>query len=85
VAVIAGFNPDRFHDPRGDGYRFLADQILMVDTFNPNIAARLLEPLSSWSRYKPELGALMRAELERIAASPNLSKNVGELVAKALG
>ena len=85
IAVFAGFNPARFHDPSGAGYRFLADQILMVDGFNPNIAARLLEPLGGWARYTPELGALMRGQLERIAAAETLSKNVRELVAKALG
>ncbi len=84
VATFANFNPARFHDPSGAGYRFLADQVLAVDSFNPNVAARLLEPLGQWARYKPELGALMRAELERITKSPDLSKNVFELASKAL-
>ena len=84
VSAFANYNPDRFHDPSGAGYRFLADQILMVDAFNPNVAARLIDPLGQWARYKPELGALMRAELERIQASPGLSKNVYELASKAL-
>jgi len=84
VATFANFNQDRFHDPSGAGYRFLADQVLATDGFNPNIAARLMEPLGQWARYKPELGALMRAELERIRNSPGLSKNVVELASKAL-
>jgi aminopeptidase N len=85
VAAFATGNPARFHDPSGAGYRFLADQILMVDGFNPNIAARLVEPLGSWARYAPALAALMRAQLERIAAAPQLSPNVRELVVRALG
>jgi aminopeptidase N len=84
VATFASFNPARFHDPSGAGYRFLADQVLAVDGFNPNVAARLLEPLGQWARYTPELGALMRLELERITKSPGLSKNVFELASKAL-
>ncbi len=84
VSTFAHFNPARFHDPSGAGYRFLADQILAVDAFNPMTAARLIEPLGAWRRYKPELGALMRQELERIAAHPDLSKNVLELVTKSL-
>ena len=84
VSTFANFNPARFHDPSGAGYRFLADQILAVDSFNPMTAARLVDPLGGWRRYKPELGALMKQELERIAASEGLSKNVHELVAKAL-
>ncbi|HEX3919589.1 MAG TPA: aminopeptidase N [Caulobacteraceae bacterium] len=84
VASFAMYNPARFHDPSGAGYKFLADQILIVDSFNPNVAARLIDALGQWARYTPELGALMRAELERITKSPGLSKNVFELASKAL-
>ena len=37
---------------------------LSADAFNPAIAARLIEPLGVWRRYTPELGALMKAELD---------------------
>jgi aminopeptidase N len=84
VGAFANSNPARFHDPSGAGYRFLADQILAVDAFNPTIASRLVEPLASWRRYISEQGELMRAELARIAEAPQLSKNVRELVGKAL-
>jgi len=85
VSTFANFNPVRFHDPSGAGYRFLADQILAVDGFNPMIAARLVDPLGGWRRYTPELGALMKAELQRILATQGLSKNVYELTSRALG
>jgi aminopeptidase N len=85
VQTFAAANPSRFHDPSGAGYRFLADQILAVDGFNPMTAARLVEPLCAWQRYAPDLAALMRAELSRIADAPNLSANVREQVARALG
>ncbi len=87
-ALVAGFsqmNSAAFHDPSGAGYRFLADQILAVDGFNPNVAARLIEPLGGFRRFKPELADKMKAELERILASDGLSKNVCELAARALG
>ncbi len=84
VATFASANVARFHEPSGAGYRFLADQILATDAFNPMIAARLVENLGSWRRYRPQLGALMRQELERIVAAPNLSKNVYELASRAL-
>jgi aminopeptidase N len=84
VQTFAAANPARFHDPSGAGYRFLADQVIATDAINPMTSARLVEPLSVWPRYKAELGALMRAELSRIATSPNLSKNLTELVGKAL-
>jgi aminopeptidase N len=83
IATFASGNPARFHDPSGAGYRFLADRILEIDTFNPMIAARLIEPLGGWRRYRPDLGALMRAELQRIAATKGISNNVYELAEKA--
>ena len=84
VSTFANFNPARFHDPSGAGYRFLADQILAVDRYNPMTASRLIDPLDGWRRYKPELGALMKAELERIAGTEGLSKNVLEKATRAL-
>ncbi|MEI9963561.1 MAG: aminopeptidase N [Caulobacteraceae bacterium] len=84
VSSFSGFNPTAFHDPSGAGYRFLADQILAVDRFNPMVAARLIEPLGGFRRFKPALAALMKAELERIVAAEGLSKNVYELASRAL-
>jgi aminopeptidase N len=84
VGAFASGNPARFHDPSGAGYRLLADQILAVDTFNPMTASRLTEPLTSWRRYVPQLGERMRDQLDRISAAEGLSKNVKELVEKAL-
>ena len=84
ISTFAGFNPPRFHDPSGAGYRFLADQIIAIDGFNPMTAARMVEPLGGWRRYSPELGQLMKAELARIAATEGLSKNVYELASRAL-
>jgi aminopeptidase N len=84
VQTFASANPARFHHQSGAGYRFLADQILALDSFNPMTAARLVEPLGGWKRYRPDLGALMKAELVRISNHPGLSKNVSELVSKAL-
>jgi aminopeptidase N len=84
VQTFASANPVRFHDPSGAGYRFLADQILAVDSFNPMSAARMVEPLGGWRRYRPELADQMRVELQRIVAAPGLSKNVLELASRSL-
>ncbi len=84
VHTFAAQNPNRFHDPSGAAYVFLADQILAADAFNPGAASRLVEPLGSWSRYEPGRAALMRAQLERIVETEGLSKNVLELAAKAI-
>ena len=67
VQTFATRNPARFHDPSGAGYQFLADQILAVDRVNPNVAAKLIEPLAAWNRY-PE--GLARACGRNCSASP---------------
>ena len=84
VSTFAMANPVAFHDASGAGYRFLADQILAVDGFNPMTAARMVEAFGHWRRYREDLGALMKTQLERIAAHPGVSKNVFELAQKAL-
>lgn len=86
-ALVGSFaaNQSAFHADGGRGYRFLADMILAVDRLNPQSAARLVTPLGRWRRFASERSALMRKELERIAAAPNLSKDVQEQVSKSLG
>ncbi len=84
IGAFATANPVRFHDPSGGGYRFLADQILRIDMFNPAVAARLVDPLGGWRRYTPALGQMMRGELERVIAAEGVSKNVYELASKAV-
>ncbi len=84
VSAFAEGNPVRFHDRSGGGYAFLVEQVLKLDTLNPLMAARLLQPLGQWRRHDPTRQALMRAALERILAAPNLSKNAYEIAAKSL-
>ncbi|MGH7022104.1 MAG: aminopeptidase N [Caulobacteraceae bacterium] len=84
VQTFASYNPVRFHDPSGAGYRFVADQVIATDKINPMTAARLIETLCVWPRYRPELGARMKAELARVAEQESLSKNLRELVTRAL-
>ncbi len=46
VAAFASANPINFHRADGSGYRFLGDQILRLNKVNPQIAARLVTPLT---------------------------------------
>ncbi len=68
----------------GRGYRFVADMILAADKLNPQVAARLVPPLGRWRRMEPGRSASMRAELERIAGTPGLSRDVFEQASKSL-
>ncbi len=84
MGVFGKRNPSRFHDPSGAGYLFLGDQVVALDALNPQVAARLVEPLAHWRRYDPARQALMRAQLERIIGRPGVSRDVYEVVSKSL-
>ena len=73
-----------FNRADGMGYRMVADAIVALDKLNPQTAARLVPPLGRWKRFDAARGALMRAELERIAATPQLSRDVLEQATKSL-
>lgn len=85
-AVIGSFcqNLFQFHAIGGSGYEFLAEQILVLDKLNPQIAARLLTPMTQWHRYDQKRQILQKAQLERILKAPNISKDVYEITAKSL-
>jgi len=78
-------NPAAFHDPSGEGYRMIADLILALDPINAQTAARFVPPLGRWRRIEPARAALMRGQLERIAAAPGLSRDTFEQVTRSLG
>ena len=84
VGAFAHGNPACFHDPSGAGYAFVADRVLELDATNPQVAARMLAPLSRWKRYAQEYQELMRDQLERIRRHAKLSNDVGEIVEKSL-
>lgn len=86
-ALIGAFcagNQICFHAASGAGYRFLADRVLELNEFNPQIGARLLAPLSRWHRFDVARQELMRAELERILTGENLAKDIYEIASKSL-
>ncbi|MFW5431191.1 MAG: aminopeptidase N [Methylophilaceae bacterium] len=77
-------NAVKFHDPSGQGYAILRDVIIELNAINPQIAARLVTPLKEWRRYTPALQAKMKAALEAIMETTNLSNDVFEVVSKSL-
>lgn len=85
-ALVGAFssNQVRFHDISGAGYQFLAEAIIQLDANNPQVAARLVAPLGQWRRYDTSRQLLMQAELRRILARPDLSRNTQEMVSKSL-
>ncbi len=84
VASFAMNNPRGFHQQDGAGYRIVSDQVIALDKFNPQIAARLVSSLSRWKRLNVSSGELMKSELSRILSSGDLSPDVYEFVSKGL-
>jgi aminopeptidase N len=84
IGAFCQGNPARFHDPGGAGYAFVGDQVLALDPFNPQLAARLLGSLSRWRRYDPNRQILMQAQLRRILDVPGLSPDCYEITSKSL-
>jgi aminopeptidase N len=84
IGAFAQQNFEGFHLPDGSGYEFLAEQVLLLDTINPQIAARLVEPLTRWRRYEDAHAVLIRSALQRVALENKLSADVYEIVNKSL-
>ena len=86
-ALIRSFctgNPAEFHRADGSGYAFWAEQVLALDALNPKVAAHIARALERWRKFTPGLAAAMRAALEQVAAHDPLSRDVREVVGKAL-
>jgi aminopeptidase N len=86
-ALLGGLaaNHAGFHRRDGAGYRFYADWLVRLDPLNPQTTARMSTAFDSWRRYDAGRQALMRGELARIAATPGLSRDTGEMVGRILG
>ena len=79
-----GANHFCFHAGNGEGYTFLADQIVTLDSKNPQIASRLTSPFAAWRRYDGARQDLMKQQLQRIVEKDGLSGDVYEMVSRTL-
>jgi len=77
-------NPSQFHAPDGSGYEFWVEQVIALNKLNPQVAARLVRTLDHWKKFKPELKKKMQTSLQKVASTKGLSKDVQEVVTKAL-
>ena len=84
VGVFCNQSLINFHDASGSGYRFLSKQVIELNKLNPQIAARLVTPLTRWRKYDENRQKLMLAELQRILKQEDLSKDVYEVVSKSI-
>ena len=84
VGAFATGNAVHFNRPDGTGYAFVADRVLELDGFNPQIAARMCGAFRSWRTLEPVRRKLAKAALMGIARQDGLSRDVFEIVSKTL-
>ena len=84
IGVFCNSNPVNFHCKNGAGYEFLADQVLTLDKLNPQIASRLLTPLTRWRRFSETPQEMMKTQLTRIISAAKLSRDTYEIASKSL-
>jgi aminopeptidase N len=77
-------NPGAFHRPDAAGYVFWGDRVIELDAFNPQVAARLARALDRWKKLVEPLRSAAREAIARVAAKPDLSNDVREVVTRAL-
>ena len=85
-SLIGSFsrNVPHFHAEDGSGYRFIADKVIEIDRFNPQVAARLVQAFNLCNKLELHRKNLVKQELQRVRAQEGLSKDVGEIVGKIL-
>lgn len=83
IGAFSKNNPGQFHAHDGAPYRFLADKVMATDRVNPQMASRMVEPLTHWKRFVEPHSSQMREQLLRVSTA-ELSSDTYEIVTKAL-
>jgi aminopeptidase N len=84
IGTFAAANAVNFNRADGEGFAFVADRVLEIDAFNPQIAARLLAAFRSWRTLEPGRRRAAKRNLQRIARAKPLSRDAIEIVARML-
>ena len=84
LGAFCSSNLINFHRPDGSGYRFLQQQVTALNALNPQVAARLVTPLTRWKKLPEPSRGLMRDSLQKIAEHEGLVKDIQEIVTKSL-
>jgi aminopeptidase N len=77
-------NPGAFHKTDASGYVFWAERVIEIDSFNPQVAARLARAMDRWTQLAEPYRTAAQEALKRVAAKSDLSKDVREVITKAL-
>ncbi|MFK5948554.1 MAG: aminopeptidase N C-terminal domain-containing protein, partial [Methylococcales bacterium] len=84
IGAFSQANPLHFNAANGQGYRFLADQVIALNSINPQVASRMVVALTQWKRFDKNRQSLIKKELERIVNTDGISKDVFEVASKSL-
>ena len=84
IGALCSGNPAAFHRADGAGYQFWADRVLELDVANPQLAARTARVMDRWNRLAAPYRDAAHAAIGRVAARPNLSNDVREIITRAL-
>jgi len=84
IFALCHGNPAALHRPDASGYRFWAEQLLALDGFNPQVASRLARAMDRWRALAEPWRSAAREAIARVAARPELSDEVREIVSRAL-
>lgn len=84
IGTFSAGNAFAFHQADGRGYRLLSGVIVELNHINPQVAARLITPLIQFKKLDEGRKALIRDELEKLAALPDLSRDLSEKIGRAL-
>jgi aminopeptidase N len=79
-----GGNQINFHAADGSGYELMVEQSVALDAINPQVASRMVRNFERYKRFEPGRRSLMRAALQKVAATAGLSRETAEVVGKAL-
>lgn len=77
-------NPGAFHRADAAGYVFWSECVTELDAFNPQVAARLARALERWRKLAEPWRSAAREAIARIAARPELSGDLHEVLACTL-
>jgi aminopeptidase N len=84
IQAFCTANPAAFHRTDAAGYVFWADQVMQIDALNPQLAARIARAMDRWSKLAEPYRSAARTAIARVAARPELSSGLREIVEQAL-
>ena len=84
VSTYCQANPGAFHRADASGYVFWSERVMELDGINAQVAARLARALDRWTKLAEPYRSAAREAIARVAAKPDLSNDVREVVTRAL-